>query len=344
VVRYEIRAATTEHLRDLCDLAQHLDTVNLPNEPRLIAALLEVSEASFSGAIADPKQRQYVFVLWDHALQRAVATSMILAQLGNRSAPYIYIEVRSEETYSRTLDRHFLHRVLTTRYSYDGPTELGGLVVHPEARRSSERLGTLIAYVRLLFIAMHREAFQEELLAELLPPLLPDGTSHLWEAYGRRFTGLSYREADRLSKHNKDFIRDLFPSEIHATLLPDEAQRVIGVVGAETVGVEKMLRRIGFRYAQRVDPFDGGPHFTCKTAEVTLIAAARQGHAQPSGGQPGGENGARMLAGRRYGGAPYFRAIPVAVDTHAAPLALSAAAFSALDLTAEDRIWLISVP
>jgi arginine N-succinyltransferase len=32
-----------------------------------------------------------------------------------------------------------------------------------------------------------------------------------------------------------------------------------------------MLRRIGFRYAWRVDPFDGGPHFTAATDEVTLV-------------------------------------------------------------------------
>ena len=32
-----------------------------------------------------------------------------------------------------------------------------------------------------------------------------------------------------------------------------------------------MLRRIGFRYAWRVDPFDGGPHFTAPTDEVALV-------------------------------------------------------------------------
>ena len=46
---------------------------------------------------------------------------------------------------------------------------------------------------------------------------------------------------------------------------------VIGKVGPQTRGVEKMLRRIGFRYAERVDPFDGGPHFTAPTDEVLLV-------------------------------------------------------------------------
>ncbi|MGH7281884.1 MAG: arginine N-succinyltransferase, partial [Polyangiaceae bacterium] len=159
--------------------------------------------------------------------------------------------------------------------SYNGPTEIGGLVLHPDYRRVPERLGQCISYVRFLYIKMHRELFKDEILAELLPPLEPDGTSHLWNALGRHFTGLSYAEADRLSKQNKEFIRGLFPEgTIYASLLGEKAQEVIGKVGAQTRGVEKMLRRIGFRYAERVDPFDGGPHFTAPTDEVSLVQKA----------------------------------------------------------------------
>ena len=44
----------------------------------------------------------------------------------------------------------------------------------------------------------------------------------------------------------------------------------------QTLGVERMLVAAGFRYARRVDPFDGGPHFVARTEEVTLIAKARR--------------------------------------------------------------------
>ena len=55
---------------------------------------------------------------------------------------------------------------------------------------------------------------------------------------------------------------------------------MIGKVGAQTRGVEKLLRRIGFRYADRVDPFDGGPHFTARMEEIALVArrAVRRCH------------------------------------------------------------------
>jgi arginine N-succinyltransferase len=312
----DIRAGTTEHFEDVRELARHLNTVNLPDNPEAIRSLLEMSERSFSGEVRDPLAREYVFVLWDERQRRVIGTSMVIAQLGRRVAPYIYLKVGREEKYSATLDRHFVHRVLTTRYSYDGPTEIGGLVMHPDFRRTPERLGSLIAYVRFLFIAMNRSAFRNELLAELLPPFEPDGTSPLWEAYGHRFTGLSYREADQLSKSNKEFVRGLFPDEIYATLLSEKAQRAIGEVGPETKGVEKMLRRIGFEYAERIDPFDGGPHFTCPTDKVSLIQRGRERPvaAIGSGREPGlgaeGDNG-RALLGRRFDGPPYFRAVPL---------------------------------
>jgi arginine N-succinyltransferase len=162
-------------------------------------------------------------------------------------------------------------------YSYNGPTEIGGLIVLPQYRKAPERLGRIISYARFLFIASRRPLFRDEILAELLPPLESDGTSHLWEALGRHFTSLSYAEADFLSKKNKEFIKSLFPDGVvYASLLPRSAQDVIGKVGAQTRGVEKLLKRIGFRYADRIDPFDGGPHFTAPTDEIALIQRTRR--------------------------------------------------------------------
>jgi arginine N-succinyltransferase len=238
---------------------------------------------------------------------------MIVAQLGRRDAPYIYLDVISEEKYSQAVDKHFYHTVLKIGFSYSGPTEIGGLVVHPKHRRANERLGLLISYVRFLYIALHRELFRDEILAELLPPLEPDGTSHLWEALGRRFTGMSYAEADLLSSSDKTFIRDLFPSgDIYSTLLSTEAQNVIGKVGAQTRGVEKMLRRIGFRFAERIDPFDGGPHFVAGVDEISLIRETEQRRLgavrEPAKSAP------RALVGRALSGSPYFRAVMTTVE------------------------------
>ncbi len=307
-MRYAIRAATTADQGDLFRLAEHLDSVNLPHDAEEISEILTLSERSFTGAEREIHRRQFVFVLRDLEEDVAVGTSMVIAQLGSRDAPYIFFDVRKEERYSATLDKHFIHQVLSIGYSYHGPTEIGGLVVHPEYRKVPERLGMLISYVRFMFIAIHREQFQNRVLAELMPPLEPDGTSLLWEAVGRRFTGMSYREADRLSKRNKEFIRGLFPNgDIYASLLSPAAQAVIGEVGRETRGVAKMLTRIGFRYWDRVDPFDGGPHFIAPTDEVELVD--RTHRRRVVAGTPEGELARRCLVARTHAGPPHFEAV-----------------------------------
>jgi arginine N-succinyltransferase len=310
-LRYEIQAATLADEETLLELARYLDTVNLPNDRDAIRRILSLSERSFRGDLPDPRHREYVFVLHDREQGRAVGTSLVVAQLGRREAPYIYFDVRVEERYSATLDRHFAHDVLSIGYSYDGPTEIGGLVVHPESRRAPEKLGLLISYVRFLFIAAHRDLFQRRVLAELLPPLEADGTSHLWEAVGRHFTGLSYREADRLSKQNKEFIRGLFPDgDIYVSLLSPQARAVIGRVGPQTRGVEKLLRRIGFRYWHRVDPFDGGPHFVADTEDISLVRRTRR--ARIADGEPG-DSATRALVAVESPTIPFFQAVCVPV-------------------------------
>jgi arginine N-succinyltransferase len=36
-----------------------------------------------------------------------------------------------------------------------------------------------------------------------------------------------------------------------------------------------MLERIGFKYVERIDPFDGGPHFEANTADISLVRKYR---------------------------------------------------------------------
>ncbi|HYQ17489.1 MAG TPA: arginine N-succinyltransferase [Polyangiaceae bacterium] len=341
---YEIRGATSSDLEQLLGLARHLNSVNLPNERGHIARLLEASEKSFLGQIENPRRRKYVFLISDLERGEAVGTSMIVAQLGRRDAPYIYLDVSTEEKYSSSTDRHFQHTVLRIGFSYDGPTELGGLVVHPAHRRADEKLGLLISYVRFLFIASHRELFKNELLAELMPPLEPDGTSHLWEAFGRRFTGMSYAEADLRSSEDKTFIRDLFPrGEVYASLLSKDAQDVIGKVGAQTRGVERMLRRIGFRYAARIDPFDGGPHFIANADEVSLVQQTRQA---TFGGRLDAEpvTGPRVLVARERKEAPYFKAAACRVSETNEQLWLPDRAVHVLEVTPGDTVSLLPLP
>lgn len=267
-----LRDVARGDLAGLKRLAATLNSVNLPNNEKVLAGLIDKSSKSFAGKIENPFEREYLFVLEDLRNKAIIGTSMIIAQHGTKDAPHIYFQVTMSEHYSATVDRHFRHKVLSIGYNYDGPTEIGGLVVDPPYRSGTEKPGKQLSYVRFLFMAMHRTLFRDRVLAELLPPLMEDGRSLLWESIGKKFTGLDYVEADKLSRRNKEFIKELFPSsDIYASLFPAKAQKIIGEVGANTRGVQRMLERIGFRYSNHIDPFDGGPHYEADLSDVTLV-------------------------------------------------------------------------
>lgn len=300
------------------DLARHLNTLNLPPERSFIADLLARSLASFRGTPDFDPGRRFLFVLEDEA-GKVVGTSMIHAQHGDFDEPHVFFRVICEERYAELRgpasgehhDVHMVHTMLYLGQTYDGPTELGGLVLHPDLRGHPDKLGRLLSLARFVFIAAFRGWFRDRLLAELLPPLYkgPSGAtrSPLWDVLGHRFTGLSYEEADRLSRSSKDFIWRLFPSmPVHASLLPEGVREIIGKVGPNTIGAQRLLEGIGFKYAGRVDPFDGGPHIEANTDEVTIIRDTRR--YVPEIGEPPEETAPAIVAATSAT-APHFRAI-----------------------------------
>jgi len=358
-----LRDVAPADLEDLQEAAIHLDSVNLPNDREALRRIIERSEQSFAGELAKA-DRCFVFVVRDEATGRVVGTSMIFAQHGSRRAPHVFFDVIEEQRYSETLDRHFAHRLLRIGYNYKGLTEIGGLVLRPEYRGHGQQLGRLLAYVRFLYMGLHRALFCDEVVSELMPPLEPDGTSLLWEALGRRFTGLTYQEADALSRQNKEFIRALFPQDpLYATLLPANVQELIGQVGPETKGVERMLRELGFAYAQRIDPFDGGPHFHARTDEISAVRAVRRARVALAAGASIGR-AEPLLVAREREQAPYFLAMRVrapapsqmsaqmsspvsswgAEGSNGATLTLPADVLSTLALAPGDEVAVLPLP
>jgi arginine N-succinyltransferase len=336
---FRIRQSYREDVDQVLAVAEHLDTVNLPAERQLIEQLLDRSEGSFAGSVPD-SDREFLFVLEDVERKRIIGTSMIYAQHGTKRAPHIFFRVENDERYSVTLDRYFVHQTLRIGYNYHGPTEIGGLILLPEYRGNPNGLGKALSYVRFLYMRMHRPVFRDVVLSELLPPLEPDGTSKLWEALGRRFTGLSYQEADRLSKENKEFIQALFPDDpIHTELLADDVRAVIGQVGEETRAVERMLSRIGFGYAEQIDPFDGGPHFVARTDDIAIVREAREVEVRGARDSDGDRKWA-ILGVQTAGARTEFRAMGARVTPLDGAVGLSEAMRRHLGVEEGGRVWL----
>ena len=343
---YVIRDVQKSDLPALKKLAEELDTVNLPNDERQLSAAVDHSTRSFDGRIRDPFKREYLFVLEDAKSGRAIGTSLIIAQHGTRDAPHIFLDVYEKEHYSQTVDKHLKHRVLQIGYNFDGPTEIGGLVVAPQFRRQNKP-GKQLSYVRFLYISMHRKRFRERILVELLPRLESDGHSSLWEALGRKFTNLTYREADRLSRENKEFIQQLFPpGEIYATLFSQKIQDQIGEVGPETQGAKSMLTKIGFRYDERIDPFDGGPHYSAATGAIEPVVNYRRARLDeevlPDDAEPSpGEVEDRLVGVERTHSRNHFRAVRTLCRFQGTRVQITADARELLGVKTGDRLHTI---
>lgn len=285
--------------------------INLPNDPDLLREKIGKSIASFKDANPTGYSgKYYMFAAEDLESKRVLGTSMIAAQHGTDDSPHFYFEVGSEEKVSETINTGFIHGTLKLKYDTNGPSEIGGLVLDPASRNSEAKIGRQISFVRFLYLGLNKTRFKRKLIAELLPPLNKKGQSPLWEAIGRRFTNMDYWEADMLCQKNKEFIFSLFPSgKIYTTFFPAEARNAIGKVGKETEPVAHMLKKIGFKYKNQVDPFDGGPHLWANIDELLPVKKIGQYiYSPPMVSTENPEQGLLTKSGQKTG---EFRAVAV---------------------------------
>jgi len=275
-----IRPVRLDDAAALAQLATLLDTINLPRDPETLADIIAESTVSFARlerlapvhTESQPCRGTYTLV----AVQggQVLGTASLLSHHGIADDPHYSLRVVEHTFHSEQLNVGYQRHLLRLEREEVPWTELGGLVVHPEAR--GQGVGKLLVAARLLLVAMYREDFCPRLIAELLPPRRQDGSNAFWDALGGPLTGLNYYRADLLCRTNKEFIDTLFPRhEVVLELLPAEAQVVVGQVGLATVPVLRLLQRAGFRYLNTIDPFDGGPHYGATLEEVGPIQRSR---------------------------------------------------------------------
>ncbi len=271
-----VRSIRENDYEDLMALAKQFTLLNLPAEPKVLKQKIKTSLQSFSGQLKKEKA-EYLFVLEDIDLQRVVGTCLILAKHGTEKYPHYYFKILERKRQSPNLGVGFIHNVLRLGEDTNGPTEIGGLLLDRSYRRRPEKLGRLLSLSRFIYMGLMPNSFEEEVLCELSPPLTDEGRSEFWEALGRRFTGMNYHEADRVSQQHKGFIKTLFPEEdIYLCLLDSSARLVIGEVAEETRGARHLLEKMGFTYKNEVDPFDGGPHFGSQLKNIAVVKSGKK--------------------------------------------------------------------
>jgi len=261
-----LRSVEKKDFRAVLSLAKELDSYNLPNDPKVIRNLIRTSELSFRGKLPKTKAK-YLFVIEEERSKRIFGSSLMVARQGTPVSPHIYLQK------GRDRKGEYLKFGATKH----GPTEIGGLFLKKAYRKRKEKFGKQLSWVRFLYMTLYPERFERRVLAEFLPPLAKGKRSLFWDAFGRRFTGLSYHEADRLSVYTKKFIFDLFPREkIYLKHLPKKVRDILGKVGPQAIPAYKMLEAIGFRKTNRIEPFDGGPYYEAERKKIAVIRKAKK--------------------------------------------------------------------
>jgi len=269
---FVIRQATQDDLPTLLKLARMVHFINLPPDRDIIAAKIARSRRSFGGQATSEREREFMFVLEDVHSRSVIGTSAVLSCVSWPGHPHTYLKIRKRNHFSEDLQTGTVHITLELGIDETGPSEMGGLILAPGYRGHRDRLGALLSLIRFHYIGLHREWFNERIIAELMGALTPDSRNLLWEYLGRRFINLQYAEADRFCQHSKEFITALFPrGEIYASLLPPEARNLIGRVGEETRPARSMLEAQGFEYHDQIDPFDGGPYISAQRDAIPLV-------------------------------------------------------------------------
>jgi arginine N-succinyltransferase len=338
-----LRPIADGDLEALVDLARQLDSMNLPSDRHFLAERIALSQRSFARELADGREAVFVFALEDTEQRRCVGTSSILAKHGRPGMPYFWLAVTSEERRSAELSRRFVHKKLQLHSTEDGPTEIGGIILDPAYRRHPEKCGKALSIVRFAYISRYPQHFEREVIAEMLSPFEEPGRNLLWDAFGAKFTGLSYREADHLSARSKQFIADLFPRDpVYATLFPPAVQAVIGQPNDSARAALRILEKIGFHPLDQVDPFDGGPYVGAARDAITSVRERRRlvlPGLPYEAISPGDGTLALLSAEGQFG----FRAMVVPLDEQSSPL-VSKECREALGVTAGDEVLVTPLP
>lgn len=296
---FSIRPARVEDIPTLVKMARTVHFTNLPADREIIYGKVMHSRESFLRAAGGGEDRLerlraeeakrlngqagmsglsgatrtgdlFMFVLEDTENGVCLGTSQIIARMGGPGNPNFSFKLEKRQFFSESLQTGTSHIVARLHADETGPTEIGGLILQQSSRGA--KLGRFLSQVRFHFMGLHRGVFADRVIAEMMAPITLDGQNMLWEYLGRRFIPLSYSEADKHCQRSREFISALLPKEdIYLSLLPPEARDVVGRVGDETVPARRMLEKLGFKYLDKIDPFDGGPHLEAATDQISVV-------------------------------------------------------------------------
>ena len=271
-----VRPATLNDGEALIELAKQagpgFTSLAVPEE--VLLARLNRSIASFGSSPERRPDDIYMLLLEDMNTGKVVGLSAVKAMVGVKD-PFFNFRILKIAQNSNVVARRFDMDVLIMVNDYGGSTEVGSLFVSEASR--GKGAGRLISQARYMLMATEPERFGPQVISELRGHVEPDGTAPFWEAIGRKFFQMDFKEADQISaSKDNQFIIDLMPKHpIYVELLPEEARSVIAQTHPEGIGARQLLEKEGFRFDGVIDIFDAGPLVSCPRHDLATIKTSR---------------------------------------------------------------------
>lgn len=270
-----VRPAGPTDLHHLLELAilSGPGFTSLPEDADVLAERLELSEASFKGAIPH-EEAWYTLMLEDTDTGDIDGIGSVKATVGLKR-PFFSFRVVNNTVQSPSLNVRLNHQTLVLVNECTGWTEVGSLFLKADRRKGGA--GRLLAQSRYMLMGAQPELFADNVLAELRGVFTPDGYCPFWDHVAQKFFPIEFDRADHLSgSSDKQFILDLAPRHpIYVELLPEPARAVIGKVHPQGVPAMALLESEGFRPNGLVDIFDAGPTVTCARDNIRTVRDAR---------------------------------------------------------------------
>lgn len=271
-----IRPVTFDDHEAVLSLAKAagIGMTSLPAHSDVLKEKIEKAIKSFARDPSVAGNEIYLFVMENAVTHDVVGTCGIKAHVGLNQPFYSY-KVTTITQQSRELDIFSKHTLLQVTNDLTGASEISSLFLLPEYRR--DRLGRLLSLCRFLFIAAFSDCFAEQVISEMRGFNDPSGNSPFYNSIARHFFEIDFAKADYVNAtQGNQFINDLMPKyPIYVSLLPQEAQRVIGEPHPNSVAAKAMLEKQGFRWNGYIDIFDGGPTLQADKSLLKAVAESR---------------------------------------------------------------------
>lgn len=335
-----VRPARLADLNALQALARQslVGVTSLPDDRARLEERLRGSEAAFASDVDYPGEEDYLFVMEDAATGQVLGCAGIQANCGFSQPFYSFRHDVFVHASPALGIKHKVH-ALSLCHDLGGNSLLKGFHVTPDLRQGLA--SQLISRARLLFIAAQRRRFSPRLVAEMVGCSDEQGRSPFWDALGQHFFGMSYEHAEALgASPDRTYLAELLPHyPIYVSLLPEQAQAVIGQVHAGAQRPYDILLGEGFESERYIDVYDAGPTLEVGTDQARSVADSQVVPLRITAQAAGPGAAAWLVSNQRLAG---YRAVIVRSNWLAGrPLAITARDAAALQLNEGDHVRLV---